>query len=115
MKYRLVLRCVLASALLAVELEADMMLILTNVNRVSINYGTPNERQVETMSVAQAKKWLAEGQFPAGSMGPKVQGAVNFIEASKKSAAAAVVIGPLHCAADAVAGRIGTRVTRDAD
>ncbi len=101
----------LASALLAAELEADTMMILTAVDRVSINFGKPEERTLETMTVAEAKRWLAEGQFPAGSMGPKIQGAVDFLEASKKPHAA-VVIGPLEHAADALAGRVGTRIAR---
>jgi carbamate kinase len=101
----------LASALLAVELDAHMMMILTNVDRVAINYGKPNQREVDCMSVTEARTWLAEGQFPAGSMGPKVQGAVDFLERSKRPAAQ-VVIGPLHRACEAVAGGIGTRITK---
>ena len=62
------------------------------------------------MTVAQAKEWLDAGQFPAGSMGPKIQGAINFLQASDKRNAY-VTIGPLDRAADAIAGRIGTRIT----
>jgi len=101
----------LASALLAAELEADMMMILTNVDRVSIDYGKPTERQLDRMTLSQANQYLQAGQFPAGSMGPKVQGAVNFLQASRNGDAA-VIIGPLHRAVDAVAGRVGTRITR---
>jgi len=101
----------LASALLAAELEADMMMILTNVDRVSLEYGTPRERAVERMTVTEAERWLNEGQFPAGSMGPKVQGAVNFLRAARRDDAQ-VIIGPLHRAVDAVAGRVGTRITK---
>ncbi len=101
----------LASALLAKQLDADAMMMLTNVDHVSINYGQPDERAIDHMTVRQAKQWLDEGQFPAGSMGPKIEGAVNFIEASKKPDAS-VMIAPLHQAADAVAGRIGTRITK---
>ena len=101
----------LASALLAAELDADMMMILTNVDRVSINYRKPTERAIERMSVSEAQRWLDEGQFPPGSMGPKIQGAVHFLRNGRKPDAQ-VIIGPLHRAAEAVAGRIGTRVTR---
>jgi len=100
----------LASALLAAELGAHMMMILTNVDRVSIDYGKPTQRTLESMTLAQAQGFMDEGQFPAGSMGPKVQGAINFLQASRNGEAS-VIIGPLHHAADAVAGRIGTRIT----
>ncbi len=101
----------LASALLAAEIDADTMLILTAVDRVFVNFGEPDERAVEHLTASEAKRWLAEGQFPEGSMGPKIQGAIKFLEASKKPSAC-VAIGPLHGAADAIAGRIGTRITR---
>jgi carbamate kinase len=101
----------LASALLAAELDADMMLILTAVERVFINFGKPEQRAVDHMTAREAKQWLAEGQFPSGSMGPKVQGAIDFLTASKKGSVT-VVIGPLDRTADAVAGRVGTRITR---
>lgn len=102
----------LASGLLAAELNATLLMILTNVDRVAINFGKADQRELEQMTVSQARAYMAEGQFPAGSMGPKVQGAVNFIEHSKRRDAQ-VIIGPLHKAADAVAGRVGTRITRD--
>lgn len=103
----------LASALLAAELNAHTMMILTNVDCVSIDYGKPTQRSLEQMTLAQAQRFMEEGQFPAGSMGPKIQGAINFLQASRNGAAA-VIIGPLHRAADAVAGRIGTRITKSA-
>ncbi|MDO8630821.1 MAG: carbamate kinase [Phycisphaerales bacterium] len=101
----------LASALLAAELDAGLMLILTAVDYVSIDYGKATERQIRQMTVDEAERWLNEGQFPPGSMGPKVQGAVNFLRTAR-SDRAQVIIGPLHRAADAVAGRIGTRITK---
>jgi carbamate kinase len=101
----------LASALIAAELDAHMMMILTNVDRVSIDYGKPTERSLERMTLVQAQRFMDEGQFPAGSMGPKVQGAINFLQASRNGDAS-VIIGPLHRAIDAVAGRIGTRITK---
>jgi len=101
----------LASALLAAELDAHMMMILTNVDRVSIDYGKPTQRTLERMTMVQAQRFMDEGQFPSGSMGPKVQGAINFLQASRNGDAS-VIIGPLHHAVDAVAGRIGTRITK---
>ena len=101
----------LSSAVLATELGADAMLVLTNIDRVRINFGRPNERPVERMTVAEAQAWLDEGQFPAGSMGPKIEGAIQFLSASG-SPSARVIIGPLDHAADALAGRMGTCITK---
>lgn len=101
----------LASALLATELNADTMMILTNVDHVSINFGKPNVRPIDRMTVDQAKQYRDEGQFPAGSMGPKIEGAINFLDAVDDGNAR-VIIGPLHRAADAVAGRVGTCITK---
>lgn len=102
----------LASALLASKLDVDTMMILTNVDHVSINFLKPDERAIDRMTLEEAQVWLDEGQFPPGSMGPKIQGAINFLRASRKSDAR-VIIGPLDKAADAVAGRIGTCVTKN--
>lgn len=101
----------LASALLAVELDAEVFLILTAVDRVCIDYGKTHQRALERMTVEQGERWLSEGQFPAGSMGPKVQGAVNFVKSAKHPNPSAI-IGPLEKAIDAVNGLTGTRVTR---
>ena len=101
----------LASAMLAAELGADAMVILTNVDQVCIDFGKPEQRAIDRMTVTQARQWMADGQFPDGSMGPKVQGALNFLEASDKPDAYAV-IGPLHAAAEAIRGEIGTRITK---
>ncbi len=100
-----------ASALIASELNASALVILTAVDRVSINFGKPEQRPLDNMTVAEAKKWLAEGQFPAGSMGPKIQGAINFLEQVKRPDARAV-IGSLDKASDALAGRTGTTMRK---
>lgn len=100
----------LASALLATELRADTLVILTNVERVCINFGNSSEQSVDRMTLQQAREWLAEGQFPPGSMGPKIQSAVQFLSAAGDGAK--VVIGPLERAPEAVAGRLGTCITR---
>jgi carbamate kinase len=101
----------LASALLAAELQADTMMILTNVDRVSINFGGPDERPIERMTIEQARHWLDEGQFSPGSMGPKIQSAVNYLSAAADGAR--VIIGPLERATEALAGHTGTLITRD--
>ncbi len=100
----------LATALLASELDAMMMMILTNVDRVSVDFGTPTEHGLDSVSVAEAQRYYDDGQFPPGSMGPKVQGALHFLKASKRPDTR-VIIGPLDHAADAIAGRIGTHIT----
>lgn len=101
----------LATAVLAAELGADRVMILTNVDRVCIDFGKPTQKELSRMRLGEAERHMAEGQFPEGSMGPKVQGAIDFLKASNKENAE-VVIGPLHQAGEAIAGRTGTRVTR---
>jgi carbamate kinase len=103
----------LAGALLASELSADAMLILTNVERVCLNFGRSDMQAIDRMTVPEARRWLAAGQFPPGSMGPKVQGALNFLEQSTRPDAF-VVIGPLDRAIDAASGLTGTRLEKGA-
>lgn len=74
----------LASALLASQVNADKFFILTDVPKVCINYNTPQEKSLDRMTIAEAKRYLAEGQFPDGSMGPKVRAAIHFVEHSGK-------------------------------
>ncbi|MEK6677115.1 MAG: carbamate kinase [Planctomycetota bacterium] len=100
----------LASALLAAQLGAETLLILTAVDRICIDFGKPTQHSLETMSIAEAESHLNTGQFPAGSMGPKVQGAVNFLKSANNPHARAI-IGPLDRAADAMSGKIGTAIT----
>jgi carbamate kinase len=69
-----------ASSLIAQEIEADLFIILTGVDRVAINFGKPNQKEIKKMSVNEAEKYLKEGQFPAGSMGPKIRAAIEFIK-----------------------------------
>jgi carbamate kinase len=95
------------SALLAARLGAGELMILTGVPRVALDFGTPAERSVETMSVAQARRWLTEGQFPAGSMGPKIEAAIRFIEGGGRRC----TITDFSGVAEALAGRGGTFVT----
>ncbi|MGD0395422.1 MAG: carbamate kinase [Nitrososphaerales archaeon] len=94
----------LAAALLARLLRVDLMMILADVDGVFLNYGRPEQRFVERMSVRAARKYLAQGQFPAGSMGPKVEAAVRFIESGGKRA----VIGSLEKVEATLGGEAGT-------
>lgn len=74
----------LASALLASQINADKFFILTDVPKVCLNYNTPQEKAVDRMTIAEAQDYLDEGQFPEGSMGPKIRAAIHFVEHSGK-------------------------------
>ena len=69
----------LAAGKLAEELDADMLVILTSVDKVCLNFGKEDEIKLDTLSVADAKKYLAEGQFKEGTMEPKIEAAIDFI------------------------------------
>jgi len=68
------------SSLLAWELEADLFLMSTSVDRVALDYGTPRERPLEHLSAEEARRYLRAGQFPPGSMGPKIEAALDYLE-----------------------------------
>lgn len=97
-----------ASGLLAREIEADLYVILTGVDRVAINFGKENQEDLATLSIEDAKKYLAEGQFPKGSMGPKISAAINFIEEGGNK----VLITSIERIVDAFAGKTGTIITK---
>ncbi len=101
----------LVSALLAAELDADALIILTDVERVCLNFGKPDEQMIERMTVSEATAWLGEGQFPAGSMGPKIRAAIDFLNQSKNSRAR-VYIGPQGQATEILTGKVGTCISR---
>lgn len=69
----------LAAAKLAAAVGADMFLILTGVQKVCLHYGTPKEQPLEELTITQAKKYLEQGEFEAGSMAPKIEAAIGFI------------------------------------
>jgi carbamate kinase len=96
----------LAAERLAEAVGAEVLLILTNIDSVKLDYGTPDERELGNVTVAEARKLLEEGQFPLGSMGPKVLACVRFVERGGKAG----VIGSLEKALDALLGTSGTRV-----
>ena len=74
----------LASSLAAVEMKADEFYILTDVPKVCVNFHTPEERALDRMSVEEARRYLAEGQFAEGSMAPKVRAGIRFVEGGGK-------------------------------
>jgi len=96
----------LASALLARALGIDFMTILTDVEGVYLDYGRPAQRMVKDMSAAEGRMHLREGQFPAGSMGPKVEAAVRFVESGGKRA----IVTSLESMVEALVGRAGTQI-----
>lgn len=75
----------LASALLAQQLGADLLLIPTGIEKVAINFGTPQQQWLDTLTIAQAQTLLDEGQFGVGSMQPKVEAIVGFVKASAQA------------------------------
>src|SRR5260370_15456433 len=95
-----------ASALLAAELKAELYVILTGVPKVSLDFGKPTERAVDRMSVEEAERHLRDGQFPQGSMGPKIEAAIQFVRASGSE----VLITDVEHLRDALEGRAGTRI-----
>lgn len=74
----------LASSLLASQIRADKLFILTDVPKVCLNFNTPQEKTLDKMTIAEAKRYLNEGQFGEGSMAPKIRAAVHFVERSGK-------------------------------
>ena len=96
----------LASAKLAEQIEANILLIATDVNKVSLNYGTPSQKELDKLSISEAKKYLEDGQFPAGSMGPKIQAVINFIESGGEKA----IITSIDKIIEALDGTAGTEV-----
>ena len=96
-----------ASCLLAKELDADMLIILTAVENVAVNFGKENEEWLDDITVDDAKKYINEGQFAPGSMLPKVQAAVDFAS-SKEGRTAMITL--LQKAKDGIQGKTGTKI-----
>ena len=96
-----------ASAKLAELLDADMLVILTAVEKVAINFGKPDQKGLDTLTPDEARKYIAEKQFAPGSMLPKVQAAMSFAE-SKPGRVALITL--LEKAAEGIEGKTGTRV-----
>jgi carbamate kinase len=95
-----------ASALLAAELSADLYIILTAVEKVAVGFGTPEQKFLDTMTVAEAERYLAAGEFPPGSMGPKIEAAISFVKESGQQ----VLITDVDHLREGLEGRAGTRV-----
>ena len=95
-----------ASAMLAAEIHADLLLILTQVDRVALDFATDHARSLDELTAKEAAGHLADGQFPKGSMGPKIEAALDYLGHGGKE----VIITSIPKALDAVEGRAGTRI-----
>lgn len=98
----------LASAVLAQEIGVDIFVIATDVEGVALHFGAPEERFLRSLTVDEAVRLAAEGHFPPGSMGPKVEAATRFIRGGGKRA----VICAIDAIEEAVAGKAGTEISR---
>jgi carbamate kinase len=97
----------LASARLAEEAGVDIFLIATDVPGAALNYGTPDEKFLSNIDIKAAKNYLTKGHFPAGSMAPKVEAAVQFVRSEGRRA----VITSIDAIVSAVKGEAGTEIT----
>jgi carbamate kinase len=94
------------ASLIAREVKVDLFIILTGIERVYLDLGKPQQRPVESMTIVQAQEYLAQGQFPRGSMGPKIEAAIEFIQAGGKEV---LITSASHLKA-ALLKRSGTRL-----
>jgi carbamate kinase len=94
-----------AAALLAIEMQAELLMIPTGVERVAIRFGAPDQRWLDTLTVAGAERYAAEGHFGAGSMGPKIEAILQFVKARPGGRG---VITNVESIARALAGETGT-------
>lgn len=97
-----------ASCLMAKELDADCLVILTAVENVSVNFNKPNQKELRDVTVSEMEKYIAEGHFASGSMLPKVEAAVDFAKSKEGRTA---IITHLNTARDGINGKTGTRIT----
>jgi len=101
----------LTTAVIANVLGIRDMMILTAVPRVAIHFGKPGQQELRTVSLSQIRRYHAEGHFPAGSMGPKVDAAIRFLDGGGRRA----IITSLETAMPALLGETGTHIVSDAD
>jgi carbamate kinase len=99
----------LASSLLARLLGAETLVIVTGVERVAVHFGRPEQRDISAASASELERWLGEGHFPPGSMGPKIQASIEFVRGGGSS----VVITSPEKIREALEGRAGTKIRPD--
>ncbi len=95
-----------ASSLLATQIRAHKLIIVTSVDQVALRYHRPNQQWLGTLTVAQAREHLVAGEFPPGSMGPKIEAAIDFIEQGGEEC----IITSTEQVAQAIAGNAGTHI-----
>jgi carbamate kinase len=100
-----------ASSLLAASIDVDLFLISTGVEQVSINFGKPNQQNLDQMTQSEAQRYLAEGHFAPGSMKPKIESCLRFLAKSTKPDAMAIITNPPNLGR-ALRGETGTRIIR---
>ena len=93
-----------SASMLAASLSANLFIILTGVDRVSKDFGKPTQKELATLEVGEARRLLAEGQFPPGSMGPKIDAAIRFVEAGGHE----VLVTRAESLSEALEGKTGT-------
>jgi carbamate kinase len=98
-----------ASSLLASAIDVDLFLISTGVEKVAINFGKPNQVDLDRMTLADARRYMAEGHFAPGSMRPKIEACIRFVENSPKPDACALITNPSNLGR-ALRGETGTRI-----
>lgn len=98
----------LAAAVLARDIDADELIVLTNIDTVKIDYKKPTQQDIHRMTVKDARDFLEAGQFPPGSMGPKIRAAVQFLEHGGER----TIICDLNQVSDAIHGNAGTEIIR---
>ena len=99
-----------ASAKLALDLKADMLVILTAVEKVAINFNKPDQKNLDQMTIAEARQYIAEGHFAPGSMLPKVESCISFVENTTGGRA---LITSLEKAKEALQGKTGTMLVKE--
>ena len=99
-----------ASAKLALDLKADMLVILTAVEKVAINFNKPDQKNLDQMTVAEARQYITEGHFAPGSMLPKVESCISFVENTEGGRA---LITSLEKAREALQGKTGTMLVKE--
>ena len=97
------------TSLLARKINADLMVITTGVEKVAIHFNKPDEKHLDRMNVDEARKYHEDGEFPAGSMGPKILSAIEFVEETGNE----VIITSPEKMIDAINGKTGTRIVKN--
>ena len=95
-----------AASVMARDIEAQLLIILTSVNKVSLNYSKPDQQELDQITLAEAERYLAEGHFPPGSMGPKIEAAIEFLKAGGEK----VIIGSIDQVRETIYANAGTTI-----